>query len=212
MKFKPMLWTVLSGRMKKGISVVTLREDVAELLKNAKPIYRELLAKVEGISDDNPMAGNITTSFMVIAVWLASGRRITPEQMSRIVKIALDWKPLKMMYGSIDLNTKKGVEALSKTLHRDADWAAAHPEDTNTWDFHFDESMHEDGFYYHFTHCPIADFCKKNGYEEITPVLCNVDYLTAEMRHSVLHREHTVAEGAGVCDYWFVGDKVKNPK
>lgn len=45
-----------------------------------KPIYLELLSKAEGISDDNPMAGNITTSFVIIAVWLASDRRITTGQ------------------------------------------------------------------------------------------------------------------------------------
>ncbi len=32
------------------------------------------------------------------------------------------------------------------------------------------------------------------------------------MMHSRLIREHTVAEGAGICDYWTVGDKVAEPK
>ena len=32
------------------------------------------------------------------------------------------------------------------------------------------------------------------------------------MMHSRLIREHTVAEGAGICDYWTVGDKVENPQ
>lgn len=30
--------------------------------------------------------------------------------------------------------------------------------------FKFDDTLHRNGFYYHFTHCPIADFCKKYGY------------------------------------------------
>ena len=42
--------------------------------------------------------------------------------------------------------------------------------------------------------------------------MCNIDFITMGMMHSVLHREHTVAEGAGICDYWTVGDKVKNPQ
>ena len=32
------------------------------------------------------------------------------------------------------------------------------------------------------------------------------------MMHSRLIREHAVAEGAGICDYWTVGDKVRNPQ
>lgn len=43
-------------------------------------------------------------------------------------------------------------------------------------------------------------------------VLCNIDYITMSMMHSRLIREHTVAEGAGICDYWTVGDKVAEPK
>ena len=50
------------------------------------------------------------------------------------------------------------------------------------------------------------------GYQEINPVLCNIDYITMSMMHSRLIREHTVAEGAGICDYWTVGDKVAEPK
>lgn len=80
------------------------------------------------------------------------------------------------------------------------------------WDFHFDETLHRDGFYYHFTHCPIADFCRKYGYEEITPVLCDIDFITMGMMHSVLHREHTLASGGSLCDYWTAGDRIKNPR
>lgn len=86
-------------------------EDAAGLIKKAKPIYQELLSKVEGISDENPMAGNITMSFVIIAVWLASDRRITPEQMSRIMENVLSWKPVKLLYGGVDMNTEKGTKA-----------------------------------------------------------------------------------------------------
>ena len=59
---------------------------------------------------------------------------------------------------------------------------------------------------------PIADFCWKYGHEEIDPALCNIDHVTVAMMHSRRVREHTVAKGAGICDYWTVGDKVGNPQ
>ena len=212
MKFNPVLWRVFSSRMKKGLRFVLPEEAAGELLRKAKPIYKDLLSRMEGVSDNNPMASNITTSFIVIAIWLASDRRITRDQMSRVMEIVVDWTPLKFMYGSIDMNTKKGIHAFSKMMHKNADWAMAHPEDTNTWDFNFDETLHKDGFYYHFTHCPIADFCKKYGYEEINPVLCNIDFTTMAMMHSVLHREQTIAEGGRICDYWTVGNRISDPR
>ncbi|MCR5735942.1 MAG: hypothetical protein K6G22_15185 [Lachnospiraceae bacterium] len=39
---------------------------------------------MKGISDNNPMASNITMSFVIISIWLASERKITPDQMSEI--------------------------------------------------------------------------------------------------------------------------------
>ena len=124
----------------------------------------------------------------------------------------LDIPLLRAFAGMIDMNTEKGIQSFGKMIRRSADWAEKHPEDWNTWDFHFDEHLHRDGFYYHFNHCPIADFCQKYGYEEINPVLCNIDHITMTMMHSRLIRKHTVAEGAGICDYWTVGDRIKAPQ
>ena len=178
MKFNPVLWAVFTSRLKGGLRRSCSREDLSALIKRSKPIYRDLLAKVEGVSDQNPMASNITMSFIVIAVWLSSDRKITPAQMSQAMEYVVAWRPLRLLYGTINMNTRKGIESFGRMMHKNADWATAHPEDTNTWDFHFDETLHQDGFYYHFTHCPIADFCQKYGYEEINPVLCNTDYKT----------------------------------
>ena len=141
-----------------------------------------------------------------------SKRTITPEQMGRVTEAMLDIPLLRAFAGMIDMNTEKGIQSFGKMIRRSADWAEKHPEDWNTWDFHFDEHLHRDGFYYHFNHCPIADFCQKYGYEEINPVLCNIDHITMAMMHSRLIRKHTVAEGAGICDYWTVGDRIKAPQ
>lgn len=211
MKYNAILWSIFTGRMKKGLREYYTKAEIKTFYKKATPIYKDLLSKVKGISDKNPMAFNIITSFIIIAIWLASERKITPERMSEVIKKAMDFKPLKLYYGMIDMNTKKGVRTLENMMKKNAAWAKNHPEDINTWDFHFNPELHKDGFYYHFTHCPIADFCREYGYEEINPVLCDIDYLTFGMIHSVLYREHTVAEGGGICDYWIVGDKVKNP-
>lgn len=159
MKYNPAIWLFMTGRMKKGLKEI--RPGTGALLKKAKPIYKDLLKKVEGVSDQNPMSSNITMSFVIIAVWLASDRKITPAQMSRVMETALDWKPIKAYFGTIDMNTEKGINRFGNMMKKDAAWAKKHPEDWNTWDFHFNKKLHEDGFYYHFTHCPIADFCRK---------------------------------------------------
>ena len=73
----------MTGRMKRGLKEIW--PETNALLKKAKPIYKDLLKKVEGVSDKNPMSSNITMSFVIISIWLASERKITPEQMSQAV-------------------------------------------------------------------------------------------------------------------------------
>ena len=59
-KFNPFIWGVMTQRMKPGLKKVW-NGDVKTLIIDARPIYRELLSKVEGISDGNPMASNTAT-------------------------------------------------------------------------------------------------------------------------------------------------------
>ena len=133
MKYKPTIWLFMTSRLKKGLPTCWPREDVKKLLVKAKPIYKDILSRMKGISDNNPMASNITMSFVIISIWLASERKITPDQMSEVMKIALDWKPMKMFCGMIDMNTEKGIRNFGKMMHKKADWATKHPEDTNNW-------------------------------------------------------------------------------
>lgn len=62
------------------------------------------------------------------------------------------------------------------------------------------------------TQYPLNNFAKKEGYLEVLPVMCDIDHLMAKLMHLKLNREQTLAGGESMCDYWFVGDKVKNPQ
>jgi hypothetical protein len=93
------------------------------------------------------------------------------------------------------------------------EWADDHPQyKGKTWDFNFDDTLHRDGFYYHFTQCPINTFARKYGFLEVLPVCCELDHLLTEASHGRLIRQYTLATGGDVCDYWIVPDKIKNPK
>ena len=73
------------------------------------------------------------------------------------------------------------------------------------WVVSFDESKHSEGSYYYFTRCPICEFCEREGIGELMPALCATDEVMFRLQHGRLHREHTIANGDGVCDYWVVG-------
>ncbi len=59
---------------------------------------------------------------------------------------------------------------------------------------------------YKFTSCPVAEFTKQFGFEEVLPYLCNADYACIELLHGKLIRKYTLGNGE-ICDYAICGDK-----
>ena len=50
------------------------------------------------------------------------------------------------------------------------------------------------------------------GISELMPALCATDEVMFQLQHGKLYRDHTIAGGDEICDYWVVGDKVQNPR
>lgn len=187
MEYTSKYWNMLTPLIKKSLLKRYGKEETAELLRKTNQIYRDMLRRADDIGKDNPM------------------RTISEEMMS--------FPFLKAMGLMINANKKSGMARIAKMMHKDAAWLEAHPQyKAYSWDFHFDETKHQDGFYYHFTQCPLNTFARKEGYLEVLPIMCDIDYKTAALMHAKLYRDHTLAGGGEVCDYWFVGDKVENPK
>ena len=68
------------------------------------------------------------------------------------------------------------------------------------------------GSFYYFTRCPICEFCQREGIAELMPALCSTDEVMFRLQHGKLFREHTIAKGDNICDYWVVGDQVRSAK
>lgn len=159
------------------------------------------------------MASNLYEGLIFLALWDASDRQISVDELRTISEEMMSFPFLKAMGLMINANKKSGMARIAEMMHKDAAWLEAHPQyKAYSWDFHFDETKHQNGFYYHFTQCPLNTFARKEGYLEVLPIMCDIDYKTAALMHAKLYRDHTLAGGGEVCDYWFVGDKVENPK
>lgn len=172
-----------------------------------------MLERVDDIGAGNPMASNIYMSFVFFAVYKAANGIITIKALRMIAHEAISWKPLKLMGSFVNANKPSGINAIRKMMRKNAEWLEKHPKYKKvSWDFNFDENKHRDGYYYHFTQCPLNSFARREGLLDVLPVMCDMDFMTAGLMHAKLHRENTLAGGGKICDYWYVGDKVKNPK
>ena len=149
---------------------------------------------------------------VVFSFMQGSNGKISAEDLKDIMRITLSDPIVLKLMGNKDFNDPKELNKFKEHIYKNSDWAELHRKEyPETWKFNFDDS-HQDGFYYYFTKCPIAKFFKDNNLEEITPIFCELDHLTIKTRKAKLLRDKTLANGDDMCDFWIVGDKVKDPK
>lgn len=212
MEYTSTYWNVLMPLIKPCLKKKYGESYTQKLVRKADVVYRDLLNRADDIGKDNPMALNIDSCFIVFALWTTGDGKITVDDLREIVNEMLSFPLLKVM-GMADLNKPSAMKQMGKMMHKMQEWLDAHPQYKEfSWDFNFDKTRHRDGFYYHFTQCPLNTFARREGYLEVLQILCDVGHKTAALMHAKLNREYTLAGGGEVCDYWYVGDKLKDPK
>ena len=198
--------------IKRALKTKYSKKDVKTIVGNAKTEYRKLLNKADDIGSKNPMASNLYMCLLFFSFMQGSNGKISAEDLKDIMRITLSDPIVLKLMGNKDFNDPKELNKFKEHIHKNSDWAELHRKEyPETWKFNFDDS-HQDGFYYYFTKCPIAKFFKDNNLEEITPIFCELDHLTIKTRKAKLLRDKTLANGDNMCDFWIVGDKVKDPK
>lgn len=213
MEYTNKYWKMLMPYVKKSLIKRYGKEETQKLIEKTNIEYREMLRRADDVGADNPMASNIYECLVLLAVWKAADGKISVDDLRAISLDVMSTPILKLAGVFINGNKKSGINRLRNMMLKNAAWLEKHPQYKKTsWDFNFDDTKHKDGFYYHFTKCPLNDFARKEGYLEVLPVMCDIDHLTAKLMHLTLHREQTLAGGGEICDYWFVGDQVKNPR
>ena len=174
----------------------------------ARPIYRQMLADCPPIGSDNPMAKNLYEACVFFSMYRAAEGDITPDMMRAVVGDIFSMRPMRLIGLATNLNRQKDVAAFNARLRANAQWVREHPEaEPYTWDFNFGDDCGDTQVCYHFTRCPINDFCREQGLMDFLPVMCEIDHITARLVHGVLTREYTLATDGPVCDYLIRGDR-----
>jgi len=211
LKYNGFYWGLFAPIMKKSISE-RFGKDLAETaIRKGKKEYRKLLAEADDLGKGNPMAMNAYFAYVFAGAWLGSGKKIKPDDMGLVMTDVLESRFMRFVFGLTDINRqpKKWYNDMKKY----DTWFKKNGEKYPVnWNVRFDNSKHRDGSYYYFTRCPICEFCKRKGISELMPALCKTDDVMFRLQHGKLYRKHTIAGGDSVCDYWVVGDKLKNPK
>lgn len=208
MKYIGIYWTLFAPMMKKSMTNRFGKELAEQAIKSGKEEYKRLLSRADDLGPGNPMAMNAYFAYVFAAAWLGSGKRIKPDEMAQVMTEVLESRLLRTFFGMTDLN--KTPKKWEREMRKYQAWFARHGKDYPVnWNVNFDESRHKEGSFYYFTRCPICEFCNREGIGELMPALCSTDEVMFRLQHGKLHREHTIAGGDPICDYWITGDKKK---
>ena len=211
MRYKGIYWALFAPMIRKSIAKRHGADLAEQSVRCGKEEYRRLLARADELGPGNPMASNAYFAYVFAAAWLGGDKRLSPEQMGEVMTDVLTSPLLRTVFGMTDLN--RDPKKWYRDMKKYAAWYEKHGGEYRVnWNVGFDETAHRDGSYYFFTRCPICEFCKREGIGELMPALCATDEVMFRLQHGRLHREHTIANGEGVCDYWVVGDQVKEPQ
>lgn len=212
MEYTNKYWKMIIPIVKKGLVRRLGKEETASLLQKADAIYRDMLNRADDIGKDNPMSSNMYECLIFFAIWEAADGKISIDDLREITHEVMGFPLMKAVGIFVNAN-KSGLARLEKKMHKNAEWLEVHPQYKGvSWDFNFDKTKHSEGFYYHFTRCPLNDFARREGYLEVLPVMCEIDLISASLMHAKLIRMQTLASGGEMCDYWFVGDKSPSAK
>ena len=212
MEYTDKYWKMIIPLVKKDLVRRFGKEEAAKKKKKTDAVYRDMLNRADDIGKDNPMASNLYEGLLFLALWEAADGKISVDDLREITRAVMQFPAMKLVGLFVNAN-RSGLEKLEKRMHKNAEWLEVHPQYKGvSWDFNFDKTKHSEGFYYHFTRCPLNDFARREGYIEVLPVMCEIDLLSAELMHAKLIRKQTLASGGDCCDYWFVGDKSPSAK
>ncbi len=212
MEYTDKYWKMIIPLVKKDLVKRFGKEGAASLIQKTDAVYRNMLNRADDIGKDNPMASNMYEGLLFLALWEAADGKISVDDLREITRAVMQFPAMKIVGLFVNAN-RSGLEKLEKRMHKNAEWLEVHPQYKGvSWDFNFDKTKHSEGFYYHFTRCPLNDFARREGYLEVLPVMCEIDLLSAELMHAKLIRKQTLASGGDCCDYWFVGDKSPSAK
>ena len=211
MKYRGIYWTLFAPMIKKSIAKRFDRKLADRSIRQGKEEYRRLLSRADDLGPGNPMAANAYFAYAFAAAWLGSGKKISPDEMAHVMIDVLTSPLLRTLFGMIDLN--KSPKKWYRSMKKYETWYRKKGKEYPVnWVVHFNEGLHRDGSYYYFSRCPIFEFCEREGIGELMPALCATDEVMLRLQHGRLHREHTISNGDGICDYWIVGDKVTDEK
>ena len=194
----------------KRLSMQFNKEEAKNKWEKIQTIYERYMEETPDIGGkDNMMWEKLYNSLAIFAYYEVMERKVSLSEIEDLT-VEIFMGSNRVMGHFLNFNWKwfqKLNYAVYKSYKRKLD---SHIQDgswNNTWGVSINPENKKQGVCIHLIGCPVADFAKQHGYEDILPALCASDHRVFAPLHCKLIRYHTVANGDKYCEFWQVGDK-----
>lgn len=183
------------------------------ITKRAEIVFDELMHDTPDMGQ-NMMTSNIDLTAAFFAYYEASDRRIGGDA----IDLLLSWlsEDFRWVGFFTDMNKRPYMKPLYYKVYgnhaKSVEEHKAKGEWLGTWSFDMNPDGRKEGIYYHMKGCPLYQFVKHHGYEDMMPYICRFDFIFEKFLHAKLIRTQTEATGGEYCDYWFVPDQSETAK
>ena len=92
MKYRGIYLVAFAPMIKKSVSRRFGKVFAEMSIKNGKKEYKGLLSRADDLGSGNPLAINAYFAYVFVAVWLGSGKKITPDEMGEVMADVLTSK------------------------------------------------------------------------------------------------------------------------
>ena len=170
----------------------------ADIIRKAKPKYRELIAEVPEFEKADRFKMNIVNCAMLCAIILYMPRRPDVERLTTYYEKSM-MTPLLKWFCRKSFAKKFTPDDLEHMRSNEKLRAA----DRNPYSWNMELHVYPDGSGYEarFTKCGICAMTKKLGLYDLTPALCHLDYAMNDAGGaSDFARQYTLASGGPYCD------------
>ncbi|MDO5063035.1 MAG: L-2-amino-thiazoline-4-carboxylic acid hydrolase [Peptostreptococcaceae bacterium] len=168
-----------------------------------RKVYREYREMVER----TPEVGSLRENAFVMALYAACfflamykiGREfMTDELVEGLVKEVSYCKAMRMAKEGKSAFTEKEIRNRTKQSQWTRDHIDKYPEN---WYYYFDKVEGKDEYYITHKECAICKLAKREGCEEVTHLLCKMDYYAFDLQGAVLDRTKTLGAGDDECNF-----------
>ena len=111
---------MFKGSMKQVPAEKYSKAYAAQIMKQSRQVYRQLVEQADDIGDDNPMAYNELFALAFVAPYIASGKKIPPETVQEMMRRSL--YHIRWYFARTDLNTARGKAENKKSIVKYVRW------------------------------------------------------------------------------------------